>query len=392
MAARGCASWASKTTTRRGAARTGATESRSSSPPAPPQLIFDDYSFTKSDAEGTYIQALYTPEGALIDGDKPTLQAKLSGEKPFAGAAGNSPLIFTALLNKKGKPSAVSEPEYFVERVKRSLALLTPAPEAAPKLGRKGSLDLVLGDGAAFAVAPAPRPSNAHEVRRSLEDATAQGAEVWKPPPPSAPAPPNVRRSVVAPAAAPPAAATSPRKMLLQRGLSLDQILANAEEEQEADGGGGGGDPVAVLAIGVTASGDAAVGVAPVGDDAAEASLESARLVAALKAERDAALVEATRVKGELAALRAQSPNKPGWFNLRTSQAWEAPSPTEEAPSPRSRRCRRAGSTCRSAARGRARRLGRRCRQSRQAGSNIFASSRNRARRPSASCCAAPFV
>ena len=36
----------------------------------------------------------------------------------------------------------------------------------------------------------------------------------------------------------------------------------------------------------------------------------------------------------ELAALRAQSPNKPGWFNLRTSQAWEAPSPTEEAPSP----------------------------------------------------------
>ena len=92
--------------------------------PSPPQLIFDDYSFTKSDAEGTYIQALYTPEGALIDGDKPTLQAKLSGEKPFAGAAGNSPLIFTALLNKKGKPSAVSEPEYFVERVTRSLALL----------------------------------------------------------------------------------------------------------------------------------------------------------------------------------------------------------------------------------------------------------------------------
>ena len=301
--------------------------------PSPPQLIFDDYSFTKGDAEGTYIQALYTPEGALIDGDKPTLQAKLSGEKPFAGAAGNSPLIFTALLNKKGKPSAVSEPEYFVERVKRSLALLTPAPEAALKLGRKGSLDLVLGDGAAFAVAPAPRPSNAHEVRRSLEDATAQGAEVWKPPPPSAPAPPNVRRSVVAPAAAPPAAATSPRKMLLQRGLSLDQILANAEEEQEADGGGDDA-VVANLVIGVTASGDAAVGVAPVGDDAAEASLESARLVAALKAERDAALVEATRVKGELAALRAQSPNKPGWFNLRTSQAWEAPSPTEEAPSP----------------------------------------------------------
>ena len=44
--------------------------------------------------------------------------------QPFAGAAGNSPLIFTALWNKKGKPSAVSEPEYFVERVTRSLALL----------------------------------------------------------------------------------------------------------------------------------------------------------------------------------------------------------------------------------------------------------------------------
>ena len=80
--------------------------------PSPPQLIFDDYSFTKGDAEGTYIQALYTPEGALIDGDKPTLQAKLSGEKPFAGAAGNSPLIFTALLNKKGKPSAVCSWKY----------------------------------------------------------------------------------------------------------------------------------------------------------------------------------------------------------------------------------------------------------------------------------------
>ena len=48
----------------------------------------------------------------------------------FAGAAGNSPLIFTALLNKKGKPSAVSEPEYFVERVTRSLALLVPLRRA----------------------------------------------------------------------------------------------------------------------------------------------------------------------------------------------------------------------------------------------------------------------
>ena len=342
-------------------------------PPAPPQLIFDDYSFTKGDAEGTYIQALYTPEGALIDGDKPTLQAKLSGEKPFAGAAGNSPLIFTALLNKKGKPSAVSEPEYFVERVTRSLALLTPAPEAAPKLGRKGSLDLVLGDGAAFAVAPAPRPSNAHEVRRSLEDATAQGATMWKPPPPSAPAPPNVRRSVVAPAAAPPAAATSPRKMLLQRGLSLDQILANAEEEQEADGGDGGGDPVAVLAIGVTASGDAAVGVAPVGDDAvALASLDvgAARGGAQGRARRGARRGDArqgraggaARAVAEQAGL-VQPPDLAGVGGAQPHGGGAQPDGAAGADG--------AGSTCRFAAPGRARRRGRRCRQLRQAGSNI---------------------
>jgi len=94
-------------------------------PPAPPQLMFDDYSFTKSDAESAYIEALYTPDGRLIDGDKPTLQAKISGEEPFAGAPGNTPLIFTALLNKKGKKTAVSDPEYFVERVTNSLKILS---------------------------------------------------------------------------------------------------------------------------------------------------------------------------------------------------------------------------------------------------------------------------
>ena len=57
--------------------------------PSPPQLIFDDYSFTKSDAEGTYIQALYTPEGALIDGDKPTVEAsRARRSKPARGEVG----------------------------------------------------------------------------------------------------------------------------------------------------------------------------------------------------------------------------------------------------------------------------------------------------------------
>ena len=145
---------------------------------------------------------------------------------------------------------------------------------------------------------------------------------------PSAPAA-NVRRSVAPPPRRPPPPARRGR-CCCSAGL-LDQILANAEEEQEADGAGEGA-AAANLVIGVTASGDAAVGVAPVGDDAAEASSNGVA-VAALKAERDAALVEATRVKASY-ELRAQSLNKPGWFNLRTSQAWEAPSPTEEAPSP----------------------------------------------------------
>jgi hypothetical protein len=89
------------------------------------QMVFDDYSFTKGDAEGTYIQALYDEAtGAFIDGDKPTLQARFSAEAPFAGAEGNTPAIFTALLNKKGKASAVSDLGYFLERVQRALAVL----------------------------------------------------------------------------------------------------------------------------------------------------------------------------------------------------------------------------------------------------------------------------
>lgn len=48
-------------------------------------------------------------------------QARFSAESPFAGAEGNQPLIFTAVLNKKGKPSAISERNYFVTRVQRSL-------------------------------------------------------------------------------------------------------------------------------------------------------------------------------------------------------------------------------------------------------------------------------
>ena len=49
------------------------------------QICFDDYSFTKSDVEGTYIYALYDPDGALIDGTKAELQARFSAEEPFSG-------------------------------------------------------------------------------------------------------------------------------------------------------------------------------------------------------------------------------------------------------------------------------------------------------------------
>ena len=49
------------------------------------QICFDDYSFTKSDAEGTYIYALYNADGTLIDGTKAELQARFSAEEAFSG-------------------------------------------------------------------------------------------------------------------------------------------------------------------------------------------------------------------------------------------------------------------------------------------------------------------
>ena len=49
------------------------------------QICFDDYSFTKSDAEGTYIYALYNADGTLIDGTKAELQARFSAEDAFSG-------------------------------------------------------------------------------------------------------------------------------------------------------------------------------------------------------------------------------------------------------------------------------------------------------------------
>jgi len=90
------------------------------------QLVFDDYSFTKSDAEACYIQALYEEEtGAFVEGDKPSLQARYSAEPPFAGAAGNAPIIYTALLCKKGiRATAVSDVGYFLVRVQSALKIL----------------------------------------------------------------------------------------------------------------------------------------------------------------------------------------------------------------------------------------------------------------------------
>jgi hypothetical protein len=94
------------------------------------QLMFDDYSFTKSDAEACYIQAPYDEaSGAFLDGDKASLQQRYSAEAPFAGAEGNEPIIFTAVLNKKGKPSAVSDTDYFLSRVQGALKLLRAAPK-----------------------------------------------------------------------------------------------------------------------------------------------------------------------------------------------------------------------------------------------------------------------
>ena len=89
------------------------------------QMVFDDYSFTKSDAEGCYIQALYDEaSGAFVEGDKPSLQKLYSAEAPFCGGEGNTPTIFTALLCKKGKQSAVSDPKYFLSGVQRALKVL----------------------------------------------------------------------------------------------------------------------------------------------------------------------------------------------------------------------------------------------------------------------------
>ena len=89
------------------------------------QLVFDDYSFTKSDEEGCYIQALYDEaSGAFVEGDKPSLQAAYSAEAPFAGTAGNVPTIFTAVLNKKGKATAISDTGYFLSRVQGALSIL----------------------------------------------------------------------------------------------------------------------------------------------------------------------------------------------------------------------------------------------------------------------------
>ena len=90
---------------------------------ARPQLIFDDYSFTKGEEQGTYIQALFDRDGAFIDGTKSELQRQFSGEEGFAGGEGNVPAIFTVVLNKKGaKSTAVSDDSYFVSRVQAALA------------------------------------------------------------------------------------------------------------------------------------------------------------------------------------------------------------------------------------------------------------------------------
>jgi hypothetical protein len=86
-----------------------------------PQLFFDDYNFTKKEeGMGTYITALYDSQGrSLMDEDKSVLQAKFSAEAPFIDQAGNQPMLYTALLNKKGcEDCAVNSKDYFRVRVK----------------------------------------------------------------------------------------------------------------------------------------------------------------------------------------------------------------------------------------------------------------------------------
>eukprot|EP00937_MAST-01D_sp_MAST-1D-sp2_P002307 g2307.t1 len=89
---------------------------------APRQLFFDDYNFTKGEGEGTYICAMLDAAGAPIRGGKSELQAKYSAEGAFRGGDGNHPVLFTALLNKKGvEDTAVGNPEYFTSRVQAAL-------------------------------------------------------------------------------------------------------------------------------------------------------------------------------------------------------------------------------------------------------------------------------
>jgi len=84
------------------------------------QMFFDDYSFTKSDAEGTYIVAPYDNDMKFIDGDKTSLKAHLGADGDTSGV--KSPTIFTAVLNKKGKEdTAVMNPQYFISRVQKNL-------------------------------------------------------------------------------------------------------------------------------------------------------------------------------------------------------------------------------------------------------------------------------
>ena len=97
--------------------------------PALTQVCFDDYTFTKGEAEGTYIWALYGADGAPINGTKSELQPRFSAETGFTGKPGNTPLMFTALLNKKGvEDTAVMNLEYFVSRFAAALAAAPPMP------------------------------------------------------------------------------------------------------------------------------------------------------------------------------------------------------------------------------------------------------------------------
>jgi len=138
-----------------------------------PHMFFDDYSFTKKSnrtqkvakddqdrrihnkstkeedepskvkSAGPYIQAMWCLEGNCMSHlSSDELERRYSGEPEFENEKDNLPLVYRAVLNKKGmtgrsrgnNDTAVSNPDYFVDRVKATIAKLDLQKEHRRKL------------------------------------------------------------------------------------------------------------------------------------------------------------------------------------------------------------------------------------------------------------------